>query len=84
MYKVREYIKNNIYMHMIYSYTNGYAFIDVMILRCPRAFHSGCIPPGSRYNEWAVLCNNHPDDILPTKVSIIYYILSMYLEINNN
>lgn len=34
--------------------------------RCPRSFHHKCIPPSSRYNAHALLCPNHPNEILPT------------------
>ena len=32
---------------------------------CPTAFHIGCIPPGSRFNDKLVICANHPDVPLP-------------------
>ena len=44
--------KNNTHLHKCF--------------RCPRAFHTKCIPPTSRYNDHALLCPNHPNDILPT------------------
>ena len=36
-------------------------------LRCPRAFHVNCIPPGARYNSVCLLCPLHPDKALPSK-----------------
>jgi hypothetical protein len=37
-------------------------------IKCPRAFHINCIPPGSRYNSMCLLCPLHPEEILPSKV----------------
>jgi hypothetical protein len=34
--------------------------------RCPRAFHLNCIPPTSRQNPHALLCPDHPHEVLPT------------------
>ena len=30
----------------------------VPCMRCPRAFHSNCIPPGSRYNQYCHINQN--------------------------
>jgi hypothetical protein len=35
-------------------------------LACPRAFHTNCILPGSRFNSMCVLCPLHPDAPLPS------------------
>jgi hypothetical protein len=32
---------------------------------CPRAFHSNCIPPGCRFNAVCLVCDQHPDRLLP-------------------
>ena len=32
---------------------------------CPRAYHINCITPGSRFNNICLLCNRHPDKVLP-------------------
>eukprot|EP01039_Chlorochromonas_danica_P001110 gene1110-1213_t len=32
---------------------------------CPRAFHTNCIPPGSRFNAVCLVCPNHPTKPLP-------------------
>jgi hypothetical protein len=34
-------------------------------IRCPRAFHTNCVPPGTRNNENALLCERHEDVTLP-------------------
>ena len=34
---------------------------------CPRAFHSICLPPGTRYNQYCVICPRHPYEIMPSK-----------------
>ena len=34
---------------------------------CPRAFHSICLPPGTRYNQFCVICPRHPYEIMPSK-----------------
>lgn len=34
---------------------------------CPRAFHTNCIPPGSRYNSVCLVCPLHPYQPLPDK-----------------
>jgi hypothetical protein len=34
---------------------------------CPIAYHSNCIPPGTRYNSVCLLCNLHPEKSLPSK-----------------
>lgn len=34
-------------------------------LRCPRAFHVNCIPPGSKFDAFCLLCPKHPDESLP-------------------
>ena len=36
-------------------------------IRCPRAFHINCIPPGSRYNALCMICPRHPFDIMPSQ-----------------
>ena len=35
-------------------------------IACPRAYHTNCIPPGSRFNSVCVLCPLHPDAPLPS------------------
>ena len=35
-------------------------------IRCPRSFHTNCIPPGSRYNSLCLMCPRHPNDPLPS------------------
>ncbi len=37
---------------------------------CPRAFHTNCIPPGSRYNTMCLLCPEHPDELLPSQDAV--------------
>jgi hypothetical protein len=32
---------------------------------CPRAFHTNCVPPGSRFNKYFFLCPLHPELALP-------------------
>lgn len=32
---------------------------------CPRAFHTNCIPPGTKYHTVCLACPLHPDDPLP-------------------
>ena len=34
---------------------------------CPRAFHPNCIPPGSRFNPYCVICPRHPFELMPSK-----------------
>lgn len=38
---------------------------------CPRAFHSNCIPPASRYNTVCLVCPLHPLDILPGDAGLL-------------
>jgi DNA-directed RNA polymerase subunit K/omega len=37
---------------------------------CPRAFHSNCIPPGSRFNSTCIVCPLHPQEVLPGDASL--------------
>ena len=37
-------------------------------IRCPRAFHLNCMPPGTRFNALNLLCPLHPECILPTEL----------------
>ena len=36
---------------------------------CAKAYHLGCIVPGSRYNTMCLLCPDHPETSLPSMVS---------------
>jgi hypothetical protein len=38
---------------------------------CPRAFHSNCIPPASRYNSVCMVCPLHSDALLPGDASLL-------------
>ena len=35
-------------------------------IRCPRAFHANCLPPGSRHNNLCIMCPRHPNEVLPS------------------
>lgn len=39
-------------------------------LVCPRGFHSRCIPPGSRYDPFYMICPEHPERELPSRVEV--------------
>lgn len=35
--------------------------------KCPRSYHINCIPPGTRFNALALLCPDHPNEVLPSR-----------------
>lgn len=39
-------------------------------IECPKAYHINCIPPGARFNSCCLLCDEHPDRILPSREPI--------------
>jgi len=51
---------------------------------CPRAFHTNCIPPGSRYNSICMVCPLHPYNPLPDKTSTISMHMNMSVNANAN
>lgn len=43
---------------------------------CPRGFHSRCIPPYTKCNEYCLVCVNHPNELLPGDAKeILSYVL---------
>ena len=57
-------------MHTCYNCFEFYGNADTAeltkCLLCPRAFHTNCILPGSRFNSMCLLCPLHPDAPLPS------------------
>lgn len=49
------------------TYTYIHTNANVSIYRCPRGYHTNCIPPGSRYSSASacLLCPDHPHDRMP-------------------
>ena len=39
-------------------------------IECPKAYHINCIPPGARFNSCCLLCDSHPDRVLPSREPI--------------
>lgn len=39
-------------------------------IACPKAYHINCIPPGTRFNSCCLLCDAHPNRILPSREPI--------------
>jgi hypothetical protein len=39
-------------------------------IECPRAYHINCIPPGARFNSCCLMCDGHPNRVLPSREPI--------------
>jgi hypothetical protein len=76
VFEIQKVVKENMCsfkcpLHCCYNCVEYYGAVDgsdlVPCIACPRAYHSNCKPPGSRYNSVCFLCPLHPDLHLPAQ-----------------